>query len=216
MIHQNLLLPFIQNNWIWIACFIAAVGYYFFFEFQNIVYRKYRVSPQKVVDLINKESAQVLDLRPKKFFDDAHIADALNIEASKLIKENSVVHFDKTKPVILFSGYESDGKKVLPILQKQNFEKIYILSGGALEWKRLNYPFVSSNSGKKSKAALKSKKAESKANAQSNQDGPQKTSSTENKNAKTSNKTNKTSTTKLSKATVKATKKATQSTTAKG
>jgi rhodanese-related sulfurtransferase len=196
MIHQNLIVPFIQNNWIWIAFFFTLIGYYFFFEFQNIFYRKYMVSPQKLVHLINKESAQILDLRPKKFFDDAHIADAINMDIQTLLKNqepDNLIPFAKDKPIVLFSGYESDGRKVLNIIKKQNFEKIYILSGGALEWKRLNYPFVSSNPSKKSK----SKKISSDKTSSKNLDQAQPSETSEKKSEK------KVAPTKVSKATLK-------------
>lgn len=155
MNHADLVVPFIQDNWIWIVLFLAVIAYYLFFEFQTLRYRNYMMSAEKVVQLINKENAQVLDLRPKKFFDDAHISGALNIESDQLLKNQTPVNFQKDKPVILFSGYESDGRKALPAMKEQGFETVYILSGGAQEWKKQNYPFVSSQQDKK-----KSKKIE--------------------------------------------------------
>jgi thiosulfate/3-mercaptopyruvate sulfurtransferase len=169
MTHQNLIIPFIQANWIWVVLLIVLIAYYLFFELQNIRYGKYMISPQNLVQLINKESAQILDLRPKKFFDDAHIADAINIECQSLQKDSPSINFEKDKPIVLFSGYESDGRKVLDIVKKQGFEKIYILSGGALEWKRLNYPFVSSSSSKKSSAKKAVKKSTPKEKEKDNQ-----------------------------------------------
>jgi rhodanese-related sulfurtransferase len=163
MLHGNLIIPFIQSNWLWILLFLALVAYYLFFEIQNIRYQKYMVSPSHLVQLINKESAQILDLRPKNFFDDAHIDGAINLECGMLLKDQPSIHFEKDKPIVLFSGYESDGRKVLNVVKNQGFKKIHILSGGALEWKRLNYPFVSSNPPKKSKKEKTAKLQDSKA-----------------------------------------------------
>jgi rhodanese-related sulfurtransferase len=159
MMHTNLLIPFVQNNWIWIVLLLALIAYYLWFEIQNLRYQKYMIPPPSLVQLINKESAQILDLRPKKFFDDAHIENAINLECRILLKEQPKINFEKDKPIILFSGFESDGRKVLNIIKNQGFKRIYILSGGASEWKRLNYPFTSSSSSKNPSKKSSSKKS---------------------------------------------------------
>ncbi len=161
MTHTALIFPFVQDNWIWITLLLLAIGYYAFFEFQAFRYRHYRLSPPEVVELINRDNAQILDLRPKNFFEPAHIAGALNIECEYLLKHQPKIELQKDKPVILFSGYESDGRKALPILKTQGFEKIFILTGGAQEWKKLNYPFVSSKVEKKNASKKAQKKGSS-------------------------------------------------------
>ncbi len=159
MTQFELLLPFAQSNWIWILLLLGVAAYYIFFEVDYFRYRPYMKTPQEIVQLINKENAQILDLRPKNFFETSHISGALNLDGEALLKEKALIKFDKDRPLVLFSGYESDGKKVLKAIQDQGFEKIYILSGGAQEWKKLNYPFVSSKVEKKNS---KKKKVSSK------------------------------------------------------
>ena len=76
------------------------------------------ISPEEMLDRMEKDDIQVLDVRSAREFDDAHLFKAKNI----LINEynDNVLYFDnldKDKPVVIYGKNKENTKKAIEILK---------------------------------------------------------------------------------------------------
>jgi len=99
------------------------------------------VGPLRVTQLVNRESALVLDVCTDKEFGDGHIPDAVNLPLSRLAAEaGDKLAKSKDKPVIISCRSGSRAKGAAKKLSKLGFKDIYILSGGNAAWQKEKLP----------------------------------------------------------------------------
>lgn len=98
------------------------------------------INPQQATDLINREEAVVLDVRPMNDYAAGHIINSRNIPLNALSKQLHTLDKFKQQPVIVTcrSGAQSGG--ACKTLRKEGFEKVYNLQGGVLAWQSANLP----------------------------------------------------------------------------
>jgi rhodanese-related sulfurtransferase len=101
-----------------------------------------QVSPLSVTQLVNRQSATILDVRSSKEYTAAHIPDAVNIPLSDFAAQADKLENYKGKPVIVSCRSGSRAKNAAKKLGKQGFKEIYILSGGNLAWEKENLPMT--------------------------------------------------------------------------
>lgn len=101
-----------------------------------------QVSPLSVTQLVNRQSAIILDVRSLKEYTAAHIPDAVNIPLSEFAKQADKLDAYKGKPVIVSCRSGARAKSAAKKLGKQGFKEIYILSGGNLAWEKENLPMT--------------------------------------------------------------------------
>lgn len=99
------------------------------------------VAPLRVTQLVNHDSALVLDVCTDKEFAEGHIPDAVNLPLSRLSSEaDNALAKSKDKPVIISCRSGNRAKSAAKKLSKLGFKDIYILSGGNAAWKKENLP----------------------------------------------------------------------------
>jgi rhodanese-related sulfurtransferase len=100
------------------------------------------VSPQELVNLVNRQGAVVLDVRDSKEYAAGHIVDAVNIPHSALEGRIAELEKFKEKPltIVCKMGQQSGASGAL--LRKAGFAEISRLSGGMSEWRNQNLPVV--------------------------------------------------------------------------
>jgi rhodanese-related sulfurtransferase len=101
---------------------------------------KFAVTPQKATELINREDAVVVDVRPIADFSKGHIINAINIPMNSLKSQLGRLDKYKQKPVIVAcrSGAQSAGAGKQ--LRQAGFEKVYDLKGGIMAWQSASLP----------------------------------------------------------------------------
>lgn len=127
---------FISNHWMLSLALIIVVILIFLNEAQNHFSGAKSVEPFKVVNLINRESAIILDIRSPELFKKEHIINAINTkpdEADQLQKY-------KQKDVVIVCESGIHSKSFAATLKKSGFEKISILRGGLQAWKQAELP----------------------------------------------------------------------------
>jgi rhodanese-related sulfurtransferase len=100
------------------------------------------VSPQELVNLVNKEGAIVLDVRDSKEFAAGHIVDALNVPHTALESRLSELEKYKEKPVTIVCKMGQHAGAAGAMLRKAGFASVSRLSGGMTEWRNQNLPVV--------------------------------------------------------------------------
>ncbi len=98
--------------------------------------------PDDVTRLINRENAQVIDIRTQKEFEDGHIIDAIHINADELGSQLEKLKKYKDKGVIFVCTGGSVSVKEARKLMNEGFEKVHCLKGGILSWQQANLPLT--------------------------------------------------------------------------
>ena len=98
------------------------------------------LSPTQATLLINREDAQVIDVREPAEYAAGHLAESRNIPAGELLDRVSELEKFKDGPIILLcqSGVRSSG--ACPKLAKLGFAKVHSLSGGIESWVQAGLP----------------------------------------------------------------------------
>ncbi len=98
------------------------------------------ISPLRVSQLVNRESATIIDVCTDKEYTRAHIPDSLNIPLGELSGAADKVKKFKDKPVIISCRSGNRAKSAAKKLSKLGLKQLYILSGGNLAWEKENLP----------------------------------------------------------------------------
>lgn len=100
------------------------------------------ISTQKLVDMVNREEAVVVDLRDKKEFDQGHLVGSLNVPYSTLETRVDELTRYKERPLVLICRMGQHAGTAGTILRKKGFANVSRLTGGFMEWRNQNLPVV--------------------------------------------------------------------------
>lgn len=100
------------------------------------------ITTQQATSMINKEHAQVVDIRSKKEFAGGHIVESINIPHDSM--EKRLVELDKfkDKPIILVCANGQHAGSVAKQLKAAGHQHVHRLAGGIGGWRADNLPLV--------------------------------------------------------------------------
>ena len=98
------------------------------------------VNPATATLLINREDAQVIDVRETEEFAAGHLPDARNVPLAKLADRINEIERFKDKPVIVCCASGVRAGKACGELEKLGFAKVHNLAGGIGAWVGAGYP----------------------------------------------------------------------------
>ncbi len=98
------------------------------------------VNTLQATQLMNREDALVLDLRPAAEFSGGHILGARNIPLPELEKRAGELDKFKSKPVILHCKDGSRAGAGVALLRKLGFTNVVNLTGGYGAWQQAGLP----------------------------------------------------------------------------
>jgi rhodanese-related sulfurtransferase len=98
------------------------------------------VGPAEATLLINREDAQIIDVREPAEYATGHMPEAKNIPAGKLVERIGELDKFKDKPIIVCCASGMRSSKACGELKKLGFEKLFNLSGGIDAWLGAGYP----------------------------------------------------------------------------
>lgn len=134
------LIPFLTHNWAMSAALIIVFAMILFNEIQFLRKKGKVVSPQEAVNLINNESAVVIDLREKENHLRNHIIDAIPATLDEFNKNKMDRYKDKTIILVCDQGVKSAALALK--LREQGFKNPLVLSGGMNAWQSALLPTV--------------------------------------------------------------------------
>lgn len=100
------------------------------------------VTPQELVNLVNREGGVVLDVRDAKEFATGHIVDAVNVPHTALESRIAELEKYKEKPVTVVCKMGQHAGTAGAMLRKAGFASVSRLTGGMTEWRNQNLPVV--------------------------------------------------------------------------
>jgi len=134
-------IEFLTQNWHLILTLVFILGLLVLEPYLLKMSGIKTVAPLRVTQLVNHDSALVLDVCTDKEFAEGHIPDAVNLPLSRLSSEaDKTLEKSKDKPVIISCRSGNRAKSAAKKLSKLGFKDIYILSGGNAAWKKENLP----------------------------------------------------------------------------
>ena len=134
-----LFLEFLAEQWILAAALITCL-----FLLMHHESRKggEKLTPQQLINLVNREQAVVVDLRDSAEYGKGHIVDAINIPHNKLAERLAELDQYRDKPVVLVCKMGQHSSAVGKVLLAKGFDRVCRLSGGLMEWQNLQLPLV--------------------------------------------------------------------------
>lgn len=134
---------FVGNHPLLVGLFALALALFV----RNEVARGGRsVTPQELVDMVNREGALVLDVRDPKEYSQGHIANAVNMPHAAVATRLKEIEKHKEKPVVLACKMGQHAGSAGTVLRKAGFRNVARLKGGVAEWRNQNMPVVKGRS----------------------------------------------------------------------
>ena len=130
---------FIGNHLILATMWVITLGVIIMYHKRNSASS---VGPQKVVMMINRQDAVVVDVRDKKEFDSGHIVDSINIPLGKLKQRVTELKKHKEKPLVVVCKLGQQSGEAAKTFQETGHAEVFRLSGGIVEWKAQSLPLV--------------------------------------------------------------------------
>lgn len=98
------------------------------------------VNPAEATLLINRQDAQVIDVREPDEFAAGHLPEARNIPAAKLAERMDEIQKFKEKPLILCCASGVRSARACGELKKHGFTRLHTLAGGIDSWRQAGLP----------------------------------------------------------------------------
>lgn len=135
-------ISFLMEHWGLTLTFILAFLWVIVVEAKTRAAGGQGVVPAKAVELINREKAKVLDIRPEANFKSGHIVGAKHTDAAKLKSDTDSLKLKKDQPIIVACMRGVSAQASVKDLRKQGYAQAYVLTGGMNAWQQAELPVV--------------------------------------------------------------------------
>ncbi len=133
---------FIANHWILSTAWIVLA----WLVFSDAINRKLTglqpLDANQSVRLVNQYKGKFIDVREKDEFEKEHIADSVNLPLSKLDEEISKLK-NKSQPLVIVCASGQRAKNAAKKFKSNDFDEVYVMSGGINAWKEAKLPLFS-------------------------------------------------------------------------
>ena len=110
--------------------------------FGNLIGGVRLLTTDEATQLINREGAEVIDIRSKTDFEKGHIINAKNIGLQELPEKINKLRKDKSKGIIFCCSNGNLSLKETQKMVRQGEEMIYCLKGGIASWRNASLPLT--------------------------------------------------------------------------
>lgn len=136
------LIEFITNHWLLVSFAAVAFIWVMFEEARRQAGSGSSLNPQEAIHKMNHEEAVVLDIRDPALFTQGHITGAVSLPKTDLEADLKKLDPYRAKPLIIVCRRGRTALEVLSLLKKNNFDKLYVLTGGMEAWNNAGLPLV--------------------------------------------------------------------------
>lgn len=130
---------FIGNHWMLFLALVVILG---LLTHNLITGDKGAIDPLAATELINRQDATVVDVRPVADFAQGHIINAINIPINGFRNQTAILNKHKDHPVIVTCRSGSQSQIACAILRQAGFTQVYNLRGGMIAWQNANLPLT--------------------------------------------------------------------------
>ena len=132
-------MEFIQQNLILIAVAVASGSWLLFMTVRRPGGAN-AVSPTQATQLINREDAQVIDVREPEEYVAGHLPESRNFPLARLEERAGELDKLKSTPLILICQTGARSSGACNTLAKLGFTKVHNLDGGIAAWRTAGLP----------------------------------------------------------------------------
>lgn len=133
-IKQHALLVVIWSVLLIIVCYSLVM---------NWMRGRFEISCNKLILLINKRNAVVIDIRSHNDYNSGYIINSINIPLENIENNDSVSYKSfKNNPLIIVDNYATSLLSVKQYFNKLGIMEVYILKGGINNWKNNSFPLL--------------------------------------------------------------------------
>lgn len=133
---------FIVNHWILSTAWVVLA----WLVFSDAINRKLTglqpLDANQSVRLVNQYKGKFVDVREVDEFEKEHIADSVNLPLSKLDEELKKLK-NKSQPLVIVCASGQRARNAAKKLKSNNFEEVYVMTGGINAWKEAKLPLFS-------------------------------------------------------------------------
>ena len=138
---MNSIMPFVQQNWMFIAGFFVVVVLLIANEINSARGKKYRMSVTDALREYNDDNAVFIDIRSKKDYKKLHIPNAVSIPVAELEKKLESLTQYGSKQIIVYSDTDPRANEACIKLRKMHpSAPLNVLVGGIVGWQEANLP----------------------------------------------------------------------------
>lgn len=138
---MNQYLDFFIAHWEYSFLFIAAFIWVILSEFNNQKSKRWGVVSSQAVDLINKRSAIVFDLRKAEAFEQGHIVGAKRVDF-KVTDDPATLKIKPQTPCLFVCNLGQTSSRIVNALRAKGYSSAYTLNGGMTDWQKENLPTI--------------------------------------------------------------------------
>lgn len=128
--------PYLSLAWagIFIALLVSWV--------QSLVSKIQFVTPTELTIKVNREDAQLVDIRSADDFKKGHISGARNMPLAQFSSQIATLEKNKDAPIIVICQAGMSAQGAAKQLIQAGFSKVAVLRGGMGKWQEANLPVV--------------------------------------------------------------------------
>jgi rhodanese-related sulfurtransferase len=131
---------FLTDNWYLFMALAVVLGLLAQGTVVQLLYKIKSVGSAQAINLINRESAIVIDVCEPKEYQQGHVPNAINIPLSSLSSRIGELEKYKGKPIVVACRAGNRSMKGAIALSRHGFDSVYSLSGGLMAWQKGNLP----------------------------------------------------------------------------
>src|SRR3990167_3514910 len=123
-------LSFLGSHFILTSLLVVALVWLIIEERAYQGFGGVRLSPEAVVDVLNREQGLVIDIRDANAYKSGHIAGALNVPVSEWERHLTKLEKHKERPLIVVCAQGQTALKRVTALNAAGYRTVYFLAGG--------------------------------------------------------------------------------------
>ncbi len=136
------IMQFISHHWVLVLFAVLAFIWVIVEEARRQAGGSTSINPQETIYKMNHEEAIILDIRDSALFVEGHITGAINLPKKELEADVKKLEKYRAKPIIIVCRSGRTAVDALSLLKKNNFDKLYLLTGGMEAWNNAGLPLV--------------------------------------------------------------------------
>lgn len=131
---------FATRHWILTAALVVVIVALIVNEVINLLGVRGSISTTEAIRMINREDAEVLDVRAQGDYRQSHIIHARNVPSAQIDERMKELSKSKSQPIIVYCSSGEQAARVRDKLAEKGFEKVYYLKGGLGAWQTAGLP----------------------------------------------------------------------------
>ena len=134
-------LDFFTRHWQLSAGFALLLAAYVGFELMQRSGSR-EVTPEQAIELYNRRSAYIWDVRSKEEFSVGHIVGAQLVNVDELAGDEKKLQKFKQTPIVVVCAHGKRSMRCVNILEAQGFTQVVSLAGGLHAWQESGLPLT--------------------------------------------------------------------------